>query len=153
MNANAGECLVLVLFDLSTAADTVNHSIIIERLRTWVGISETALQWFSSYRKCVVSVGFTSSQALSLYGVLQSSIVGPILYSLYLPPFGPHYQTAWFLISLLCRWSSAVLVLQTIYYQLIAQLCLRVGWKVLQFNSSKTEILIIGPEHSYGKVP
>ena len=92
MKADAGKFSVLVPLDLSAALDTVDHIIIIERLKTWVGISGTTLQWFPSYfsnRKFVVSVdGFTSSQALSMYGVLQGSIQGPILFSLYLLPLG-----------------------------------------------------------------
>lgn len=40
---------VLLLLDLSAAFDTVNNSILSDRLRNWVGISGKALQWFSSY--------------------------------------------------------------------------------------------------------
>ena len=92
MKTDAGECSVLVLLDFNTAFDMVHHSIIVKRLRTWVGISRTALQWLPSYssnRKCVVSVyGFISSKALSMYVVPQGFILGPILFSLYLLPLG-----------------------------------------------------------------
>lgn len=62
---DSGECSMLVLPDASATFDTVDHGIIFDRLRTWVGISGATLQWFSPYfsnRKSVVSVdSFTSS--------------------------------------------------------------------------------------------
>lgn len=95
MKADGGECSVLVQLDLSAAFGSVDHNIIIERLKTWVAISGIALQWFSSYvsnRKFVASVdGFTSSQALSMYEVMQGSILGSIYILSLSTPFGPHY--------------------------------------------------------------
>ena len=39
---------VIVIFDLSAAFDTINHNILIRRLQN-IGISNTALDWFTSY--------------------------------------------------------------------------------------------------------
>ena len=44
MNQNA-----LVVIDLSAAFDLVNHTILLERLYTYYGISGTAVEWFRSY--------------------------------------------------------------------------------------------------------
>lgn len=77
---DAGECSVLVLLDLSAAFKTVDQRILI---RQWVGILGSALQWFSFYADCsfAVSVGaFASSQYC---GVLQGSVLGPVLVALY----------------------------------------------------------------------
>ena len=75
---------------LTAAFHTINHSILVERLNKWVGILGSTLNWFSSYllnRKChVVIDNFMSSTALC--GVLQGSILGPILFSLYMLPLG-----------------------------------------------------------------
>ncbi len=43
---DTGESVVLVLLDLSAAFDTINHSTLISRLESWVGLSGTVLKWF-----------------------------------------------------------------------------------------------------------
>ncbi len=40
---------VLVLLDLNSAFDPVDQWILLERLRNWVGVPGTILQWFESY--------------------------------------------------------------------------------------------------------
>ncbi|KAF7644998.1 hypothetical protein LDENG_00212130 [Lucifuga dentata] len=49
MHADSGERTLLLLLDLSAAFDTVDHRILIDRLRHYVWLGGTALQWFSSY--------------------------------------------------------------------------------------------------------
>jgi len=44
-----GDLAALVLLDLSAAFDTVDHSVLLERLQQTFGISDTALCWFQSY--------------------------------------------------------------------------------------------------------
>ncbi|KAK0142789.1 hypothetical protein N1851_019280 [Merluccius polli] len=63
--ADSGLCSVLVLLDLSVAFDTIDHMILLNRLRHWVGVSGTALKWFYSYflnrTFCVTANNFKSS--------------------------------------------------------------------------------------------
>uniref|UniRef100_A0A8C5GIQ3 Reverse transcriptase domain-containing protein n=1 Tax=Gouania willdenowi TaxID=441366 RepID=A0A8C5GIQ3_GOUWI len=49
MSTDSGRCTVLVLLDLSSAFDTVDHCIIVNRLRDLVGMSSLVLEWFTSY--------------------------------------------------------------------------------------------------------
>lgn len=47
--ADTGLYSILILLDLSSAFDTVDHNILINRLKNSVGIRDVALDWFVSY--------------------------------------------------------------------------------------------------------
>ena len=82
-----GNISVLALLDLSAAFDTIDHAILLKRLRCSFGIDETVLQWLTSYisdRQQMVKVKGNISSPLPLkYGVPQGSVLGPLLFSLY----------------------------------------------------------------------
>ena len=84
------ECVILVLLDLSAAFDTVDHNILIERQKHRFGITRKALTWIKSYlceRTQFVKIGSKRSNNHKLCcGVPQSSVLGPILYSMYTAP-------------------------------------------------------------------
>jgi len=70
--------------------DTINHSILLERLSSWFGISSTAISWIKSYllNRCFyVSIENSKSSVFKLlYGVSQGSILGPLFFILYTTP-------------------------------------------------------------------
>ncbi len=81
---------MLVLLNLSTAFDTVDHNILLQRLENWVGLSGVVHKWFRSYlegRGYYVSIGEHKSKWPSMTcGVPQGSILAPLLFSLYMLP-------------------------------------------------------------------
>jgi hypothetical protein len=82
-----GDSAALVLLDLSAAFDTVDHEILLQRLRTTFGIHDTVHQWFQSYlhgRTQYVRRGLIKSSKVRLTcGVPQGSVLGPLLFILY----------------------------------------------------------------------
>ena len=85
MEMNSQHPVRLVLLDLSTAFDTIDHSVLLHRLQTSFGISGAPLDWFKSYlsaRSQHVSIPGTLSDSLQPnWGVPQGSYLGPLLYS------------------------------------------------------------------------
>ena len=83
---NRQHVMLLVLLDLSSAFDTVDHDIMIHRLAMSLGITGTALQWLRSYlsgHSQHVIVSGEQSENLNLpFGVPQGSCLGPFTFHL-----------------------------------------------------------------------
>lgn len=81
---------VLVLLDLSAALDTIDHTILVERLQSYFGFSKLALCWFRSYlenRRQLIVIGDQVSTPYALrYGVPQGYVLVPLLFALYIVP-------------------------------------------------------------------
>ncbi|CAB4026141.1 RNA-directed DNA polymerase from transposon BS [Paramuricea clavata] len=78
----------VVFLDICKAFDSVNHEILLEKLKTQFGIHDIELKWFQSYlrnRKQVCSVNDQTSSARTIIcGIPQGSILGPLLFLLYI---------------------------------------------------------------------
>ena len=84
---NRGVNPYVVFLDFKKAFDTVSHLKILHKLRL-MGLDELTLSWLESYltnrQQCVKVNGSISGLLPIVYGVPQGSILGPILFSLYI---------------------------------------------------------------------
>ena len=75
-----GVAAILVLLDLSAAFDTIDHSILLSRMESVLGVKGSALQWFKSYllgRKQRIKITDDFSENLEiLWSVPQGSVLG-----------------------------------------------------------------------------
>ena len=87
---------ILLLVDFSSAFDTINHNILIRRLLLCYGFVGKALDWVISYlkeRTQRVVIDHQSSSTTTLTTcVPQGSVLGPLLFSLYVQPIGDIIQ-------------------------------------------------------------
>ena len=88
------------IIDLSKAFDTLNHSILLSKLH-YYGIRNTALTLLKSYftnrKQCCDYKGTSSNMLLIHKGVPQGSILGPLLFILYVNYFISHQINVLFL--------------------------------------------------------
>ena len=77
----------MILIDIQKAFDTVSHDILLKKME-FIGFSEETTKWFKSYlsnRKFKVYIKNTFSEPGNLLcGVPQGSILGPLLFLLYI---------------------------------------------------------------------
>ena len=77
----------MVLIDLQKAFDTIDHQILLKKMK-YLGFSKNTITWFKSYlceRKFKISINISySSPASLLCGIPQGSILGPLLFLLFI---------------------------------------------------------------------
>ena len=87
--ADRGKISLLVLLDISTAFNTIDHSILLRKLSE-LGIGGHALAWLRSFlgdRPQRVQLGERLSAAWALNcGVPQGSTISPMLFNIYMRP-------------------------------------------------------------------
>ena len=86
-NINEGELTGACLLDISKCFDSINHDILLKKLEMY-GFQDVELTWFKSYlynRQQLVSFQQETSEYLDIKnGVPQGSVLGPILFLLFI---------------------------------------------------------------------
>ena len=88
LDAMSRQCYTGVVFvDLRKAFDTVDHNILLQKMAC-IGVSCSSLKWFKEYlsdRKIVTQINNTLSSKENIsYGVPQGSILGPLMFIIYI---------------------------------------------------------------------
>uniref|UniRef100_A0A9J7WXP7 Reverse transcriptase domain-containing protein n=1 Tax=Cyprinus carpio carpio TaxID=630221 RepID=A0A9J7WXP7_CYPCA len=149
---------LLVLLDLSAAFDTIDHDILIDRLQNYTGIQGQALRWFRSYLSDRYHFVYLNGESSHLspvkYGVPQGSVLGPLLFSIYMLPLGNIIRK--YGISFHCYADDTQLYISTRpgetsklskLTECVKNVKDRMTNNFLLLNSDKTEILLIGPKN------
>ncbi len=139
----------------------IDHHILLQRLEHLIGINGAALSWFKSYllyRFQFLYVNDESSVHSKVrHGVPQGSVLGPILFTIYMLPIGyiiRNHTVYCHCYEDNCRLYSSIKPDETNQLAKL-QACLKESWMTHNFlllNSDQTEVVVLGPKQLRNKL-
>ena len=155
LSLNKGNISELALHDFSSAFDTIDHPILVHRLHTDFGFTDTVLQWFSSYltdRTHYVSLSNHCSAFTHVHsGVPQGSVLGPILFTMYIKSLSAIIDSHSiiensFADDLQIQMSAPPDRLSELLHSMQSCICDVKAWataNMLKLNDTKTELMLV----------
>ncbi|XP_072556731.1 uncharacterized protein [Paramormyrops kingsleyae] len=158
LSSDSGHLSILILLDLTAAFDTISHSILLSRLKNLLNITGSALFWLQSYltnRQQFIHINHCSSTIAPVQqGVPQGSVLGPLLFILYILPLGNiirrHGLRFHCYADDIQLYISTTSINPSIHSTLSHCLTDIKNWmnhNFLKLNSDKTDFIIIGPHN------
>ena len=150
LSLDKGNISVLGLLDISSALDTIDHTILVHRLHTDFGFTDAVLQWFSSYltdRTHYVSLSNHFSAIAPVHSVVpQGPVLGPMHFTMYIKPLSTiidshsiiHHS---FADDLQLQMSAPLDGISELLHSMQSCICDVKAWataNMLKFNDSKT---------------
>ena len=158
-NIDKGKLTGLAFLDLSKAFDTLDHELLLMKFSDF-GLNKSSVNWFKAYlAKRTQSVNINGVQSDTepiLYGVPQGSVLGPLLFIMYindLPTVTKYCKVHLYADDTLLFFESSSV--QTIEAALSEDLGHVVGWlnqNYLMLNHSKTKVMLMGTHQKLSSV-
>ena len=154
---------ILILLDLSAAFDTIDHQVLLNRMQQRIGITGVVYDWFASYlkdRTQSVCIDETISLAfLLLWGVPQGSVLGPLLFLIYILPLGDIIRRFGYHLHIYADDTQVYISLKPgavnaavpAIESCLTQIQNWMSANFLKLNSDKTEIVIFGTRQQLAK--
>ena len=151
MNIDNGKLNSVVFLDIKKAFDTVDHKILLKKL-TCYGFKDNSLRLIESYLKdriqCCYVNGKMSSLEHIICGVPQGSILGPLLFIIYmndLSEFVPDTDITMFADDTsFAKAFKDVSEIKQCLVPAFSKICRWLNFNKLSLNTVKTEFMIIG---------
>ena len=153
-------CSIELLLDCSAAFDTVDHDKLLTILKNDIGLDGTVYNWFSSFlsnRTQSTNISGSDSECRDMaYGVPQGSVLGPVLFNIYVRDFIRVLEAAGFTVHGYADDHQVVyrfrieFQFQAVCYLLPKGLHLISQWMsshFLKLNAGKSQLLIFTPKN------